>query len=88
MTAVSPDQAIERSTAAHPLPKPGILDIHAYVPGKAGAVGVTAPIKLSANENILGCSPAARQAFADASENLAAYPGSAGMFRSSGTLLW
>jgi histidinol-phosphate aminotransferase len=68
------DSAPGRPGAARPLPKPGILDIHAYVPGKAGAAGVVAPIKLSANENILGCSPAARQAFVEASEALGAYP--------------
>jgi histidinol-phosphate aminotransferase len=84
MTAEPEDSTIDRSNAARPLPKPGILGIHAYVPGKAGAAGVTAPIKLSANENILGCSPAARQAFVEASETLGAYPdGRAGGLRAA-----
>ena len=29
----------DRAKAARPLPKPGIMDIHAYVPGKAQAAG-------------------------------------------------
>ena len=54
-----PDTAepLDRAKAAKPVPKPGIMDIHAYVPGKAQADGVANPIKLSANENILGSSP-------------------------------
>jgi histidinol-phosphate aminotransferase len=84
MTAVPHDPAIDRTHAARPTPKPGILDIHAYVPGKAGAAGIAAPIKLSANENILGCSLAARQAFVDASGSLGAYPdGRAGGLRTA-----
>ena len=39
-----------RFAAARPQPKPGILDIVPYVPGKAGAEGVAEPVKLSANE--------------------------------------
>ena len=47
-----------------PSAKTGILDITPYVPGKANAEGIAHPVKLSANENILGCSPAARAAMA------------------------
>ena len=61
-------------TNALPTPRPGILDIQAYTPGKAGAEGVINPVKLSANENILGCSPLAREAYLAAAENLAQYP--------------
>ncbi len=68
------DSVLDRSGADRPLPKRGILDIHAYKPGKAGAAGVVDPVKLSANENIHGCSPLARQAFLDASATLGAYP--------------
>ena len=50
---------IDRSKADRPTPKPGILDIHAYVPGKAQIDGIAHPVKLSSNENILGCSPKA-----------------------------
>jgi histidinol-phosphate aminotransferase len=73
MTAVPPS---ERSNAPRPQPKPGILDIHAYVPGKATAAGVDKPVKLSSNENILGSSPAAREAFVAAADTLHIYPDS------------
>jgi len=65
-----------RAGAAKPLPKPGIMDIHAYVPGKAQAEGIANPIKLSANENILGSSPDAIAAFAGAAHELQVYPDS------------
>jgi histidinol-phosphate aminotransferase len=65
---------IDRSKADRPVPKPGILDIHAYVPGKAKVEGVAHPVKLSANENILGCSPKAQAAFAGAAERINIYP--------------
>ena len=61
-------------TDAAPTPRPGILDINPYTPGKSGADGVVDPVKLSANENILGCSPYAREAFVAAAENLGRYP--------------
>lgn len=57
-----------------PAPKSGILNISAYTPGKATAEGVAHPVKLSANENILGCSPLARQAFVEAAGDLNLYP--------------
>jgi histidinol-phosphate aminotransferase len=66
----------DRGRASRPLPKPGILEIHAYVPGKAKAEGVANPIKLSANENILGSSPQAREAYAGAANDLHIYPDS------------
>ncbi len=66
----------DRSRAPRPVPKPGILDIHAYVPGKAKAEGVDNPVKLSANENILGSSEAARAAYAAAAHELHLYPDS------------
>ncbi len=59
-----------------PEPKPGILDITAYTPGKARAEGVAHPIKLSSNENILGSSPMAKAAFLAAAETLNLYPDS------------
>ena len=73
-----PDTAepLDRAKAAKPVPKPGIMDIHAYVPGKAQADGVENPVKLSANENILGSSPKAREAFAGAMDELQMYPDS------------
>ena len=66
----------DRARAARPLPKPGILDIHAYVPGKAKAEGVENPVKLSANENILGSSDKAREAYTGAVTELHVYPDS------------
>lgn len=60
--------------ARRPEPKPGILGITPYKPGKATVEGVDNPVKLSSNENILGCSPAARAAFIAAADRLAVYP--------------
>jgi histidinol-phosphate aminotransferase len=56
-----------------PQPKSGILDIHAYVPGKSGAKsGKT--YKLSSNESAVGASPKAVAAFAAGAGDLALYP--------------
>ncbi|WP_296721534.1 histidinol-phosphate transaminase [Erythrobacter sp.] len=56
-----------------PWPKPWIAQIHAYVPGKSESASGTPLTKLSANENPLGSSPAARAALAEA-HNPADYP--------------
>ncbi|WP_284124258.1 histidinol-phosphate transaminase [Parerythrobacter aestuarii] len=45
-----------------PTIKPWIEAIHAYVPGKSTGAGGRALVKLSANENPLGCSPRALEA--------------------------
>jgi histidinol-phosphate aminotransferase len=66
--------SIDRFAAPRPVPKPGILDIAPYKPGKAAAEGVVDPVKLSANENILGCSDKARAAYAEAAGKLNLYP--------------
>jgi histidinol-phosphate aminotransferase len=68
--------AVTPSTAApdRPVPKPGILDISPYVPGKSKVEGFDDPVKLSANENIIGCSPLARAAFIGAADRLNMYP--------------
>jgi histidinol-phosphate aminotransferase len=63
-----------RAGADRPQAKPGILDIIPYKPGKSSAEGVESPVKLSSNENILGCSPLARAAFGAAAEQLNLYP--------------
>ena len=65
---------VDRAAAARPIPKPGIMEIHAYVPGKAKVEGIADPIKLSANENALGSSPKAREAYLAASMSLQMYP--------------
>jgi histidinol-phosphate aminotransferase len=57
-----------------PQPKPGILDIGHYVPGKSRIEGIAKPIKLSANENALGASPAARDAYLAAAADMHLYP--------------
>lgn len=57
-----------------PTPKSSILDIKPYRPGKASAPGFATPVKLSANENPLGASPAAREAYARAQTALHLYP--------------
>jgi histidinol-phosphate aminotransferase len=59
---------------APPRPKDGILDIAPYVGGKSKAAGFEHPIKLSSNENILGCSPAATDAFMASASKLHLYP--------------
>jgi histidinol-phosphate aminotransferase len=57
-----------------PVPRPGILDIAAYVPGKEHAPGVARVFKLSSNETPLGPSPKAIEAFKHAAEHLELYP--------------
>lgn len=75
---------LDRGAAQRPTPKPGILDIAPYVPGKAKVDGVEHPLKLSANENILGSSPLAREAFATAIDHLHMYPeGRSNMLRAA-----
>lgn len=62
------------TTYTAPQPKPGILEISPYVPGKAKAQGFDTPLKLSANENPLGCSPAAQSAYEATASRLNLYP--------------
>ncbi len=57
-----------------PVPRPGVLDIEAYVPGKSAAAGVGKTYKLSSNETPIGPSPAALDAFLSAASDLALYP--------------
>ena len=65
---------IDRASAPRPVPKPGIMAIAPYVPGKSTVEGVENPLKLSANENVLGSSPRAKEAFAGAMDQLHVYP--------------
>ncbi|WP_336968297.1 histidinol-phosphate transaminase [Sphingobium aromaticiconvertens] len=58
----------------HPVPKDWILGISPYVPGKSATDNGRPLIKLSANENPLGTSPAARAAMIAATADLATYP--------------
>ncbi|MBL8542942.1 MAG: histidinol-phosphate transaminase [Hyphomonadaceae bacterium] len=57
-----------------PEAKAGILDIAPYVPGASKAAGHAKPIKLSANENPLGCSEKARAAYLASADELHLYP--------------
>jgi histidinol-phosphate aminotransferase len=61
------------AAAARPMPKPGIMDIAPYVPGKAGSKGQMIH-KLSANESPLGASPLAIEAYRGAADALQFYP--------------
>lgn len=57
-----------------PAPKPGVLDIAPYVGGKSRAKPGVKVAKLSSNENPLGPSPKAREAFIAAADSLHRYP--------------
>ncbi|WP_298745819.1 histidinol-phosphate transaminase [uncultured Brevundimonas sp.] len=57
-----------------PAPKPGILEIAAYVGGKSRIEGVAEPMKLSSNENMLGAGQKAREAYEAAVRNIHVYP--------------
>ena len=59
---------------SRPMPRPGVLDIAPYVPGKSSAPGVAKVFKLSANETPLGPSPKAIAAFKDCAAHLEDYP--------------
>jgi histidinol-phosphate aminotransferase len=58
------------------LPQPGILDIAAYESGAAHVAGQDNVIKLSSNENPLGPSDAAKEAFKRCAFDLHRYPSS------------
>ncbi|MGB0498272.1 MAG: histidinol-phosphate transaminase [Rubricella sp.] len=55
-------------------PQPGILDIAPYVPGESRIAGANRVLKLSSNENPLGPSPKAIEAYRAAADTLALYP--------------
>jgi histidinol-phosphate aminotransferase len=57
-----------------PTPRPGIMAIHAYVPGKSKAPGVAKVYKLSSNETPLGPSSRAVEAYRGVAEHLQDYP--------------
>lgn len=70
-------------TASRPQPKPGILDIAAYVPGKSGAKGAKVH-KLSSNESPIGASEKAIAAYKAAAQSLELYPdGAATLLRNA-----
>jgi histidinol-phosphate aminotransferase len=59
---------------AAPQPRPGVLAIDAYVPGKSTAPGHGKIFKLSSNETPLGPSPLAKEAFRNCADYLSIYP--------------
>ena len=61
-------------TQTRPTPRPGVLDIAAYVPGGSSVPAGVKLHKLSANETPLGPSPRAREAAADVLVHLEDYP--------------
>jgi len=61
-----------------PEPKPWIMAIAPYVPGRATTDDGRTVAKLSSNENPLGTSAAARRAFVEAAGSLARYPDASG----------
>ena len=69
-------------TATRPQPRPGVLDIAPYVPGKSSAPGVAKVFKLSSNETPLGASEATIAAYKTIAGHLEDYPdGSASALR-------
>ena len=61
-------------TIPRPVPRAGIMDIEAYVPGRSSAPGAAKIHKLSSNETPLGPSPAAVEAYRSATGVLDLYP--------------
>jgi histidinol-phosphate aminotransferase len=57
-----------------PQPRPGLLAIDPYVPGKSTAPGAARIFKLSSNETPLGPSPQALAAYRSVAEHLQDYP--------------
>src|SRR3989441_7124203 len=62
------------SVLQRPQPRPGVLAIEPYVPGKSWASGVARVFKLSSNETPLGPSPHAVAAYREVAEHLQDYP--------------
>lgn len=61
-----------------PAPKPWIMDIAPYVPGRSTTDDGRKVAKLSSNENPLGTSADAREAFRSAADSLDRYPDASG----------
>lgn len=65
---------LKRMSALRPQPRPGVLAISPYVPGKSSAPGVAKVFKLSSNETPLGPSPKAVAAYNEVGTHLEDYP--------------
>src|SRR5579872_2488341 len=57
-----------------PTPKPGVLDIDVYVPGRSQAAGASRVFKMSSNESPFGPSPHAVAAYEESRKQLGVYP--------------
>lgn len=80
MTNPAPKQA----PPALPQPKAGILDIKPYIGGEGRVDSNMRLARLASNENALGCSPKAREAYLTAAADLQRYPdGSAAELRAA-----
>ncbi len=62
------------SQPMRPTPRPGVMEIEAYMPGKSSAPAGVKLIKLSSNETPLGPSPKAVEAFKALAGTLELYP--------------
>ena len=62
------------SVPQRPQPRPGVLQIQAYVPGKSSAPGAAKVFKLSSNETPLGPSPHSIAAYNAVGHHLEDYP--------------
>src|SRR6516164_7901193 len=62
------------TTAAGPAPRPGILEIAAYVAGEAKIAGIERPIRLASNESALGPSAKAIAAYRALAGEIHRYP--------------
>jgi histidinol-phosphate aminotransferase len=68
------DKALGKRTPFGLTPRPGILEIEAYVGGKSKIAGRDTVIKLSSNESALGPSPRALEAYRKAAADMHRYP--------------
>jgi histidinol-phosphate aminotransferase len=61
-------------STARPQPRPGVMAIEAYMPGKSAAPAGVKLHKLSSNETPLGASPRAKAAYGEIAAKLELYP--------------
>ena len=71
-------QSMTAQSHAAPQPKPWIMGIAPYVPGRSTTDDGRRVVKLSSNENPLGTPEAARRAFMQAATSLERYPDASG----------
>ncbi|MBB3952082.1 histidinol-phosphate transaminase [Aureimonas jatrophae] len=62
------------SPSARPVPRPGVMEIEAYVPGKSRAPDGVKLHKLSSNETPFGASPRVQEAIREVAGHLELYP--------------